>query len=255
MGGGSDRPLSIAVLIVGAAAGLAVLVSGIGAVVSWGRFYSLDLPSHAASATLSQSTLLLTGVNATAGAFLAGLGTVGLSILLRKLLLDPQVRQRWKSRWKPPVACGLCALALTLISAVFVNGPIALYVGCAGLLVAWSLTPWGQNWSPQNLASTIFGLMFAVGIFLLVWGIVRPPTHLERAELTFSNGRAPVWGFWIAETASTVYIATQEGGRYGPCQVNGEVLAFPRDDVAMIRFESPVAVWSQDRTPTPGPCG
>jgi hypothetical protein len=83
---------SAAVLFVGAAAGLTILVSLIGTLVSWARFYALDLPSHAASATPAQSTLLLRGANALAGPIVAGLAAAGISLLLRWLVSTPRRR-------------------------------------------------------------------------------------------------------------------------------------------------------------------
>ena len=97
-------------------------------------------------------------------------------------------------------------------------------------------------------------VMVGAGIFAAIWQIMQPPTNLERAEVVFSNGTAPVYGFWIADTSTTVYVAPQVGGRDGPCQVTGQVVAFPREDVATIRFDSVVSVWSIHSESTPDPC-
>lgn len=236
-------------LFVGAGAGLAVLISLVGGLVSTMRFYQLDLPSQAATATLSQSTLLLVGMNVLTAPFVLGLATAGLSVLLRKLATVPADAHSWYAR-----AGGLLGLALTSLAGVFATWYIALYVAVGSLLVLVSVTRRGRKLSTAVVAYASFFSMVAVGIFVLTWGIWRPPTQLERAEVTFSNGRTPVSGFWIAETSTTVYVAPQLGGRDGPCQVTGEVLAFPRDDVASIRFAPTVEVWSRDRKPPPGSC-
>jgi hypothetical protein len=101
------------VLFVGAAAGLAVLISLVGGLVSTMRFYQLDLPSQAATATLSQSTLLLVGMNVLTAPFVLGLATAGLSVLLRKLATVPG-DAHWYAR-----AVGLSGLVLTSLAGVF----------------------------------------------------------------------------------------------------------------------------------------
>jgi len=247
--------LSTAVLFIGAAAGLAVFFSLIGALVSWGRFYALDLPSDAASASLSQSTLLLRGVNALVGPLLAGLAAVVLSLLLRRSIQAREAVARWASRPAYVTAAVACVLLLTLLAALADYPRIALNVAVGGLLVVGSLAPRFQAFSTTQVAYTIVVTMVGLGVFLLVWGIFRPPTYLERAEVNFANGDPPLHGFWIAGTADTVYVAPRVDGPDGPCQATGEILAFPRDDVARVRFESAVEVWSRDRMPVPAPCG
>ena len=246
--------LSTAVLVIGAAASLAVFFSLIGALLSWARFYALDLPSDAASATLSQSTLLLRGVTALAAPFIAGLAAAGLSILLRRVV--PTRSAVALSAWRPGyVAVGVaCALILILLALVFDYPRVALNIVLAGLLVIGSLTPWGRARRETMVVYTILACMVGLGIAQLVWGVFRPPTYLERAEVTFSDNRPSLHGFWIAGTPDTVYVAPRLGGPDGPCQVTGEILAFRRDDVLSIRFESAVEVWSQHRRPTPGVC-
>ena len=101
-----------------------------------------------------------------------------------------------------------------------------------------SLTPWIQKLRPPVAAYVTFGSVVGIGVLFLIWGALRPPTYLERAEVTFSNGAQPLHGFWIADNSTTVYIAPRMGGADGPCQVTGEILAFPREDVLSIRFES-----------------
>ncbi len=239
---------SAAVLFVGAAAGLTILVSLIGTLVSWARFYALDLPSHAASATLAQSTLLLRGANALAGPIAAGLAAAGLSLLLRWLVSAP--------RRRGVTAAATVFVLLLAVAATAVLAPwnIAVYVALTCVLVAASLTPWIQKLRPPVGAYVTFCSVVGIGVLFLIWGALRPPTYLERAEVTFSNGSQPLHGFWIADSSTTVYIAPRMGGADGPCQVTGEILAFPREDVLSIRFESAVPVWPRDRTPIPDAC-
>lgn len=255
MADGNDRPLSNVVLVVGAAAGSAFIFSLVGAAVNWGRFYTLGLPRSAASATLSQSTLLLSGLNALAVPILAGLATAGVSLLLRIVAVSQSPdRPTWRSWYA--ISVGVWVLFL-VFAGVFAKTPAGPYIFFAGSLVAASLAPWRWRWrrvSRRFVTTAVFISMVALGVLLVLWGIVRPPTKLERAELMFSNGTARVTGFWIAETDNTVYIAPQVGGREGPCQVNGEVLAFPRDDVARIGFDAAVEVWSKTKSPEPGAC-
>jgi hypothetical protein len=240
---------STAVLFVGAAAGLAILVSLIGTLVSWARFWALDLPGHAASATLSQSTLLLRGANALAGPIAAGLAAAGITLLLRWLASRPQRLSL--------IAVGAVVALLLIVSAAAILAPwtIALYFALASAaVVAASLTPHSRKLRPPVAAYTIFLLVVGIGVGFLIWGALRPPTYLEQAEVTFSNGAPPLHGFWIAESSTTVYVAPRMGGPDGPCQVTGAILAFPREDVVSVRFQSAVAVWPQDKTPTPDPC-
>lgn len=239
---------STAVLFFGAAAGLTILVSLIGTMVSWARFWALDLPSHAASAALSQSTLLLRGANALAGPIAAGLAAAGITLLLRWLASPP--------RRLNLIAVGAVVALLLIVAAAAILAPwtIAVYCALAGALVAASLTPWCRKLRPPVAAYTIFFLVVGIGVAFLIWGALRPPTYLERAEVTFSNGTPPLHGFWIAESSTTVYVAPRMGGSDGPCQVTGEILAFPREDVVSVRFQSVVAVWPRDETPTPDPC-
>ena len=243
------RPFSAAVLFVGAAAGLTILVSLIGTLVSWARFYAVDLPSHAASATLAQSTLLLRGANALAGPIVAGLAAAGLTLLLRWLVSLPR-------RHGVTVVVSILVLLLAVsAAAVLAPSSIAVYIALTGVLVAASLTPWIQNLRPPVAAYVTFGSVVGIGVLFLIWGALRPPTYLERAEVTFSNGAQPLHGFWIADNSTTIYIAPRMGGADGPCQVTGEILAFHREDVLSIRFERAVPVWPSDRTPTPDECG
>ena len=125
----------------------------------------------------------------------------------------------------------------------------------AGTVVALAaLTRWSRMLRPPVTAYVAFCVTVGIGVVLLAWGALRPPTHLERAELTLANGAPPLHGFWIAENSTTVYVAPRKDGADGPCQVTGEILAFPREDVASIRFESAVAVWPKDQTPAPDAC-
>lgn len=127
-------------------------------------------------------------MNVLTAPFVLGLATAGLSVLFRKLVTVRADAHSWYER-----VGVLLGLVLTALAGVFGTWYIALYVAVGSLLVMVSLTRQGRKLSTAVVAYASFFSMMAVGIFVLTWGIWRPPTQLERAEVTFSNGRTPVW--------------------------------------------------------------
>src|SRR5881396_978984 len=71
--------------LLGATAGLVVLMTLLGALASWQRLKTLGLPNNAALATLSQTTLLVAGINALALPIGIGLATAAVTILAYRL--------------------------------------------------------------------------------------------------------------------------------------------------------------------------
>jgi len=234
---------------VGAAAGLTVLITLLGGLASWARFDTLDLAQNAAIASVSQTTQLIAGVTALALPVGVGLFAAGLSLLVRRYVRA--VRWRWVLAYVVAVLV-VAALTAGVAALIGVFDPLylAVLVASAGLLVFVTLT----RLSTPTVGYAVFFSIVAFGMVVATTHIVRAPTHLERAEVIFSDGHPPLFGFWIAATSDTVYIAPQLGGRRGPCEVEGYILGFPRDHIARIRLEARVNVYPRDTTKHPGRC-
>jgi hypothetical protein len=219
--------------LLGAAAGLVVLMTLLGGVASWARYKTLDLPNNAAIATLSQTTLLIAGVNELALPIGVGLLTAIATLLVRRYVRVVSI-----------AAIGLylvLVLCATAIVWIFWSHDYAVYVCAAGLLVFLAATPL----SASALAFTGFFAMVGIGTIVAAREVIEPPTHLERAELIFKDGRR-LYGFWITSTSDTIYLAPQLGGRSGPCQVSGYIVGFRSSRIQRIRLEQSVKVFPLD---------
>lgn len=221
--------------LLGAAAGLVVLMTLLGGVASWARYKTLDLPNNAAIATLSQTTLLIAGVNELALPIGIGLLTAIATLIVRRYL-----------RVVPVPAVGLYVVLVLYATAlvwIFWSHDYAVYVCATALLVFLAVTPL----STSAVAFTAFFAMVGIGTIVAAREVIVPPTHLERAELIFQNGHR-LYGFWINTTSDTIYLAPQLGGRNGPCQVSGYIVGFRSSRIQRIRLEQSVKVFPLDST-------
>src|SRR5262245_27454643 len=167
--------------LLGAAAGLVVLVTLLGSLANWARFDTLDLPNNAAIATLSQTTLLLTGATALALPAAFGLLAAGASVMLRR---HPR---GWSWDWTIGYILLLGALVLTLVLLALIDGTAwywPLYAGSAGLLL---FVTGVHKLSTTAVAYTVFFALIAIGALAAAIQILTPPTHLERATVFFTT--------------------------------------------------------------------
>jgi hypothetical protein len=241
--------------LLGATAGLVVLMTLLGALASWQRLKTLGLPNNAALATLSQTTLLVAGINALALPIGIGLLTVAMTILMYRVARRFVHVVPW---WCIGGYAALILIAATVVGVLRLSDPwyeYAAYVAAAGLLVLAALAPL----TVPAVAFAVFFAVVLVGATISAVQIVEPPTHLERATLYLRGDRHPQRFFWIASSSDTVYVAPQVGGRSGtgPCQVAGYIVGFPRSEIARIELEKSVEVFPPDpekQKPPPDPC-
>src|SRR5512133_2190878 len=116
---------SVLLQLLGAAAGLVVLMTLLGALGSFWRYKTLDLP-NAPVAALSQTTLLIEGANELALPIGVGLLAAGASLLVRRYVRF--VRWSWLA-----VYIGVVLGASALVR--LVSPDRALYICATGLLL------------------------------------------------------------------------------------------------------------------------
>jgi len=226
--------------LLGAAAGLVVLMTLLGALGSWWRYKTLDLPNDAPIAALSQTTLLIEGVNELAPGILAGFVAAGLSLLIRRYI-------RRVPRWLPTLWIALVLGASAAAWAIWTIDA-GVYVCSAGLVLFLTLTPL----STSLVGIAVFFTVVAVGTIIAAIEIIKPPTHLERVVLAVQDHQSPIHGFWIAETSNTVYVAPQLPGH---CQVSGGIIGFPQSSVKLTFLGQSVKVYPRDFKGVVKPCG
>jgi hypothetical protein len=227
--------------LLGAAAGLVVLMTLLGALGNWWRYKTLDLPNNAPIAALSQTTLLIEGVNELAPGILTGFVAAGLSLLIR-----PYVRR--VPRWLPALWVAFVLGASAAAWAIWTIDA-GIYVCSAGLVLFLTLTPL----STSLVGIAVYFVVVAVVTIITTIEIIKPPTHLERVVLAVQDHpNSPIHGFWIAATSDTVYVAPQLPGH---CQVSGGIVGFPESSVKRIFLGQSVKVYPRDFKDVVKPCG
>lgn len=235
---------------VGKATGIVAFVYFVGGAIVWERLHVLRLPATQGVEPLPRELLLVVGARALAWPLALGLlAIVAVHALSRlpqpgtrvpvyavhlKLVRLPPPSTRTLVRATYVTLVGLFGAALGL-TVQFETVQQAIFVGCFGLFAGVGLAlARVERATPRQVSVGLFVSLALVGVVVEAVDIYRPPVHLEYANVFLSHGKKEVSGFFIGETADTVYIARNKNSH-----VCGWITALPRSEISRLSILPP----------------
>lgn len=226
---GDGPQWKVALELLGAAAGIVVLLTLVGSAIMWARFHALDLPATRAVALLPRDYLLSVGATTLVLAMLLGLVAWAALHLLRSLL--PKGTEHIAGY----LIVVVLEIALLTVLAVLElgNGQLALTLA-AGLLAGGVFIAIDKHVAtPRRVGLCLFFLVTILGGVL---GGVRnggQPVKLDMAIIHLADGSLTS-GAYVATTDEGVYFAPDSFDR-----VYGQLAVVPRDQVASMSISEP----------------
>jgi hypothetical protein len=241
----TERPAWHVLLgVVGAATGIVVFVGFVGGAIVWERLRVLGLPANQGVEPLPRELFLVVGARALAWPL--GLGFLAIVVVHALCRLPLSKRAAPAARL---ALVGLFGAALGLTAQYQIRQQ-AIFVGFFGLLVGAGAALVGRRRAKLGQVSVgLFVSLALVGVVVEAIDIYHPPVHLEYAHVFYSDGRREASGFFIGETADTVYIAPNEN-----CYVFGLMIALPRHEISQLDMSSPEEAWPLSAYPRKKRC-
>lgn len=243
-----STPLSLALQVLGATAGLAALITFVGGAMLWVRFDELDLPADRAVAMLPKELLVVVGAHALLGPMLVALLVSAVAIVLQPLDRDGCIRRSFWTTFMPLlVALGAVALLVqlsgmdTLLATVAV---IAALLGVAAIVgTAWRGT------RARYIVWTVFAACAAVGGVVAIVRTIDNP-RMEPVGALIEGEPHGLAGFFVGESADRLYVVQLPGNgdpahplADGPAD---RLLVVPRDQVRRVAMLEPVGIGTDD---------
>ena len=219
--------------LAGAAAGVVVFVSLVGAAVISARLDSLGLPIDSTLAVLPRETIVIAGVRALAGGLLAALVVLSLLWVLDRL--GVRLRRDESSRWPTPWEAGVLVLAVVpLLAFTLVYGVTAsmaiLSVFAAGAAAAVVLLILRLSSSFGQLSVRVLVVVAALGGVLAFARVYDQPIALDFATVQLKDG-GRTNGFLLGQSSASIVLAPDVLRR-----TIGRTVAIPRDQVVNLQL-------------------
>jgi hypothetical protein len=230
---GNSKVVSVALQVLGAAAGIAALATFVGGATLWLRFEALHLPADRAVAVLPTELLVVVGAHALIAP--VGLGIVALLLLVVIDQYDDQggVRPGF-AKWMLRATVVLVVVAFAWLALTVAMDLELLLIGMAGAVVAITLI--GAAVRDKSVVRYIGWIAFAVfalyGALLGVLNTAADPRMEPVAALLTTEDRG-LAGFFVGETPERLWFVSLPGNA-DP----GE----PRDQVTTIVTREAVGV-------------
>lgn len=221
-----DPPWRIAVEILGALAGVTIVLYLVGGLIYAARLRALGLPIDAGVALVPNGSLVVAGVRAL---WLGLVLAVGVSLIIR--VLDPVHRGPARRRRLMIAAGAVVLLVFTPVLLLVLQEPLTkpqrlvftlFAVGAAAVAIALLVR-----------ARSHRGILYPLAAVVLVTGMVLhgasqwlPPTELDFVSVRLQSGDVTD-GYYLASDSSTVYLVPN----VGEASIR-TVTALPRKDVA-----------------------
>lgn len=239
---------TVALQLLGAAAGIAALVTFVGGAILWIRFSELNLPADQAVNLLPKQLLLVVGAHS-----IAGPAGVGLLAALAFYLLNPYrggAPRRWLFRAAvlvPVVGSVIVVVALVWSFDVWPEQLLmlaAIVLGLAAIFVV-AAVPAGRG----HMATLLFLVFLLCGAVLAVVRTLGAPA-MEPVAVVLSGKPEGVGGFYIGQTSDRLYIAPLPGtGDPGDPFADAEldrIIEIKRDQVLQMTFREPTGVRAKE---------
>ena len=219
--------------LAGAAAGVIVFVSLVGAAVISARLDSLALPIDSTLAVLPRETVVIAGVRALSGGLLAALVVLSLLWVLDRL--GVRLRPDGGSRWPTLREAGVLVLAvmpLLAFTLVYgVTGSMAiLSVLAAGAAAGVVLLVLRLSSSFGQLSVRLLVVVAALGGVLAFARVYNQPIALDFATVQLKDG-GRTNGFLLGQSSASIVLAPDVLRR-----TIGRTVAIPRDEVVNLQL-------------------
>jgi hypothetical protein len=233
----SEPPWKIAVELLGALAGVVIVVSLVGGLVLAARLHALGLPIDATVALLPKNALLVAGIHAVALGFV-----LAVVVLVAIHAIDPVTRRASRGRRRL-----LTDLLILLVVVVPVALPVLLepltraqrlgLVAVAVLVSGLALLAVHIASSYRQLAYVLAALVLLLAAALHSAGEWLAPTEMDFVSIRMTSGDTTD-GYYLAGDGSTIFIVPNVGTR--SIRV---ITALPRGDISsidLLREDTPI---------------
>jgi hypothetical protein len=241
--------LSVALQVLGAAAGIAALATFVGGATLWLRFQALDLPADRAVAVLPTELLVVVGAHS-----LIVPVAFGVFALLLLLAIDPMddgnVRPGFR-RWMPLTTFTVLAIALVwLLAAIPMD--VELLAIAIGVLIAATMVIGAAARDPhavRHIGWIAFGVFALYGATLNVVETAAEPEMEPVAALLKAKDRG-IAGFFVGETPERLWFVSLPGNAdpgdpFADAPLD-RVVGVPRSEIRTIATRKPAGVGPDD---------
>jgi hypothetical protein len=238
-----STPFSIALQVLGAAAGLLALVTFVGGALLWIRFDRLDLAADQSVARLPRELLVVIGAHALFAPVLIGLLVALFVISIAPLNADGTVSKRFWGALAPLVIFAVFVVIiltskLDLLELFAVMVTIALALG-AIVSVAVQLD------RARYIGWVVFAAFAVCGAAVTVARTMNDP-RMEPVALLLSDNERGMSGFYVGETDDRLFIAPlpgsgDAGDPFADAQID-RVISVARDKIDRVAMGEPVGI-------------
>jgi hypothetical protein len=219
--------------LAGAAAGVVVFVSLVGAAVISARLHSLGLPIDSTLAVLPRETVVIAGVRALSGGLLAALVVLSLLWVLDRLGVS--LRRDEASRWPTLWEAGVLVLAVVPLLAFTLDYGVTtlmviLSLSAAGVAAGVVLLILRRSGSFGQLSVRFLVVVAALGGVLAFARVYNQPIALDFATVQLKDG-GRTNGFLLGQSSGAIVLAPDILRR-----TIGRTVAIPRDQVVNLQL-------------------
>jgi hypothetical protein len=219
--------------LAGAAAGVVVFVSLVGAAVISARLHSLGLPIDSTIAVLPRETVVIAGVRALAGGLLAALVVLSVLWVLDRLGLS--LRGDNASRWPTLPEAGVMALAVVPLLAFTLAYGVTIWMVVLSLLASAAavgvvLLILRRSTNFGQLSVRLLVVIAALGGVLAFARVYDQRIALDFATVQLKDG-GRTNGFLLGQSSASIVLAPDVRR-----QTIGHTVAIPRDQVVSLQL-------------------
>ena len=219
--------------LAGAAAGIVVFVSLVGAAVISARLDSLGLPIDSTLAVLPRETVVIAGVRALAGGLLFAVAVLSLLWVLDRLGVN--LRRDKASRWPTLWEAGVLALAVVPLLAFNLGYGVttlmvllSLFASAVAVGVVLLILRRSSNFA--QLSVRLLVAIAALGGVLAFARVYNQPIALDFATVQLRDG-GRTNGFLLGQSSEAIVLAPDVLK-----QTIGHTVAIPRDEVVNLQL-------------------